>query len=828
MEKNYNFNYINRKNVKKSDIEFNNVEAASCTSAILKKSPITNGRLWHTTDTNEFFYDWNGKRTKLSLTGDSASISAEIDKIKADVAKLNPKKIDQLETKVNQAVSKVNNLTSTVNSAVANAQEATQAANNAAELANQAAAQVSDKVDRSELNDYALKSDIPDVSDFASKSEIPDVSGFALKSEIPDVSDFASKSDIPDVSDFASKSDIPDVSDFASKSDIPSLDDYAKKSEIPDVSDFATRDDLVDFLTASDVEDYVKVDDIKDFITDEDIKDLAKKSDLEGYVKTEDVVDYLTSSDLDDYATKSWVEDKGYITSTNLRIPEGWNINGSMIDLINDINDDPTATPGKVYLGTIHLNDLPYSEDETWSGRRLVQGEARIEIMASQGETGKVINFTLTSTLKPYHWEYTSSWRNEGEWISFLTEHQSLSGYATETYVDDAIRNAEIGGDEVDLSDYAKKSDLVDFLTASDVEDYVKADDIKDFITADALADLASKSDLEGYVKTEDVVDYLTSSDLDDYLKVSELPTNVSAFTNDAGYITANDLPEFLTGSDLDEYVKVEDLESYVKAEALEDLASKSDLEGYVKTEDAIAYLTEEDLEDYALKSEIPSVPTFKTINGQEITGEGNIEIGGLTPEDRALIESLADLGASDFTPGSFPAGSDVEDEQAEVDGFATVQDVMDYVNALLEKKNWGIGGDGLPYAYITGYRFNDTPTDITVFNPFLLNLEGDTEIEIYAPAEISTFDPETYDLLPSIKFTVDVPEGYVIKNAYVWNDDSEEYETIMSDHRALSTNPRYSQRTINGIVYNSYCRGPVNENVANSQEQYKIIITKQ
>lgn len=131
-------------------------------------------------------------------------------------------------------------------------------------------------------------------------------------------------------------------------------------------------------------------------------------------------------------------------------------------------------------------------------------------------------------------------------------------------------------------------------------------------------------------------------------------------------------------------------------------------------------------------------------------------------------------------------------------------------------------------YAYITGYIDGETPTDITSFNPYVLNETGDTTIEVCAGPEISTFDPSTYDLLPSIKFTVEIPVGYSIKNAYIWNDVLEVYEDIMSDHRALNTNPRYSQRTINDITYNSYVRGPVNEDVANSNEKYKIIITKQ
>ena len=144
MKKNYNYNYVNRTAKPKTDIEFSNVESASCLSSVLKKSPVVDGRLWHTTDTNEFFYDWNGKRNKLNVTGDNASLLAEINKLKSDVAKLNPEKMDQLETKVNNAVSKVNNITSRVNSAISDAQAATQAAQAAASAVN-------DKVSQDEL-----------------------------------------------------------------------------------------------------------------------------------------------------------------------------------------------------------------------------------------------------------------------------------------------------------------------------------------------------------------------------------------------------------------------------------------------------------------------------------------------------------------------------------------------------------------------------------------------------------------------------------------------------------------------------------------------------
>ena len=146
MEKNYNYNFENRLKAKKTTVVSGNLLVFSCTASELKKNPISDGRFWHTTDTNEFYYDWDGKRTKLNFTGDSDSINAEIAKIKADIAKLDPdvvqQKVDTLEGKVNTAVSTVNNLKADVDSAVSSANSASQVAQNAV-------AQVADKVNAS-------------------------------------------------------------------------------------------------------------------------------------------------------------------------------------------------------------------------------------------------------------------------------------------------------------------------------------------------------------------------------------------------------------------------------------------------------------------------------------------------------------------------------------------------------------------------------------------------------------------------------------------------------------------------------------------------------
>ena len=329
MEKNYNYNYENREQGPRNPVRFESVSLGSCTASALKSRPVSNGQAWHTTDTNEFYFDWNGKRTKLNVSGDNANLTAEINKLKA---KVNALDVDTVQNKINQLETKVNNAASQANSAKTAAQTAQQQAAQAAQDAQDAAAQVADKADKSYVDDaiaginipdvsgFALKSEIPDVSDFASKSDIPDVSGLASKSEIPDVSGFASKSEIPDVSGLASKSEIPDVSeflkesdlgDYAQKSDIPDVSGLASKSEIPDVSGFAAKTDIPEvpenvsafindagYITENDLPDFLKESDLDEFAVGEfpaaaDADD--ETAPLDGYAKVQDIMDYVNA-----------------------------------------------------------------------------------------------------------------------------------------------------------------------------------------------------------------------------------------------------------------------------------------------------------------------------------------------------------------------------------------------------------------------------------------------------------------------------------------------------------------------------------------------------
>lgn len=51
---------------KKPVVDIKMMEMCSCVKSVLSSQEIYNGRLYHTTDTNEFFFDWHDKRYSLN------------------------------------------------------------------------------------------------------------------------------------------------------------------------------------------------------------------------------------------------------------------------------------------------------------------------------------------------------------------------------------------------------------------------------------------------------------------------------------------------------------------------------------------------------------------------------------------------------------------------------------------------------------------------------------------------------------------------------------------------------------------------------------------
>ena len=82
-----------------------------------------------------------------------------------------------------------------------------------------------------------------------------------------------------------------------------------------------------------------------------------------------------------------------------------------------------------------------------------------------------------------------------------------------------------------------------------------------------------------------------------------------------------------------------------------------ADLSNYVTKDELSNYSTSEQIDStYAKKKEIPTIPTFKTINGQEITGEGDITIQGdesnITVDDTLTEDSSNPVKSSGIYNG--------------------------------------------------------------------------------------------------------------------------------------------------------------------------------
>ena len=284
----------------------------------MKKSPVSNGKLWHTTDTNEFYYDWDGKRTKLNITGDIDSVNAEIAKIKSDIAKLDPdavqQKVDILEGKVNAAVSTINNLKIQVNSAVSSA-------NYASQVAQAAASQVADKVDANYVDNVV-----------AGKADKSDLDGYATESWVEE------KGFLTEHQDISGKANVSDLKTVATSGDYNDLENK------PDLTGFATTSALdtlkikVDGIQGLSAEDKAKIDsipsDLSTGLFPESSSVDSPTATSNGFATVQDVMDYvnaLIEKKKDELAPSGEIKDYLYV-------------NG-----VSYTDDNVLPTPGTIY-----------------------------------------------------------------------------------------------------------------------------------------------------------------------------------------------------------------------------------------------------------------------------------------------------------------------------------------------------------------------------------------------------------------------------------------------------------------------------------------------
>ena len=155
-------NYEERKKVKRPIFNVRDLELGYCTKKVLMQelTKPMHGRMYYTTDTHEFFFDFDGTRIPLNMTGDNADIEQALQQINDKIAQLDPSNIDKLSEQVNKAVSDVKTAQEEIKQAKSDVA-------NAVKKAEDAASAVSSKVDASYVDNK--------VKDLASQSSVTEL-----------------------------------------------------------------------------------------------------------------------------------------------------------------------------------------------------------------------------------------------------------------------------------------------------------------------------------------------------------------------------------------------------------------------------------------------------------------------------------------------------------------------------------------------------------------------------------------------------------------------------------------------------------------------------
>lgn len=161
-------------------------------------------------------------------------------------------------------------------------------------------------------------------------------------------------------------------------------------------------------------------------------------------------------------------------------------------------------------------------------------------------------------------------------------------------------------------------------------------------------------------IYTKDEIDYIIASSIQtikDYVN-----------TQLENYYNKEEIDNIISNIDLSNYYNKEEIDNKLREYATKEDLDNIVIEGGNITIDLTSYVKKVDLErEYAKKSDIPSIPTFKTINGQSIIGEGDITIESSGGEGSTPVESNYNPTLDSSTQvtteiGSIKAGSTLAD----------------------------------------------------------------------------------------------------------------------------------------------------------------------
>ena len=367
-------------------IDVESMEVGICTSKVIKELKPKNkvdGRFFHTSDTDEWYFCWKGELQKLNLKGDS-DVNAALDEVKkligdanaaVEVAKSTAKAAQQAATDAKNAADAAGAAIETIENKADKTvvdELAVSVANKAdADVVNTLSQTITEKADKSELDSKADASVVKELS-----NKVADI----------DLTDYAKKSDIPSVEGLASEEFVISQG-YAKTSDIPSLDGYLTKTEADSIyaKIGSGSSDGVDISGKQDI--ITDLDEIRaganlgktalqevpsEYVTEDELSKkgyLTKHQDITGKQDVIEDIETIRSGaalgatavqSLDGYATEDFVTSKGYVTTAQLEAKQ--NVITDLDEIRTNASNAIKEIPSE-YVTETELTDKGYATE---------------------------------------------------------------------------------------------------------------------------------------------------------------------------------------------------------------------------------------------------------------------------------------------------------------------------------------------------------------------------------------------------------------------------------------------------------------------------------
>lgn len=528
------------------DVEY--LEVVTCTySELCKIKKPTNGRLYHTSDTNEFYFDWNNKRHKLSVFTTDKSESSDVVK-KSELGawlkknnyitnlSLTDALIDVIGSPIENIITKqalenysknylltkeelnlLNeplNLINEIESLKSTDKTLFSFCERLANQVNEIRSIANDKISSGELDtklgEYVKKSLADSI--YLSKEDagqlyideeefVEKLKGYVTDKQLTEsLKPYQKKSEAD--SKYATKSDSDNK--YLQKSAASKT--YATKSEVSNT--YETKEGVDEKLSG-----YVKQEDTANF---------AKKSDVESsYVKKEELSKYETKSGADykltPFAKKVWVNE--YFTQkTDLKrilndyATKEYIVNQLSTYATNKSVDDKIAQTNReiIDIENKFAKYVTKSQLDSKVAGFVTKSYADSTYLTTKKLNDRLSVYEKTSDVDDKLNEYTKNEEFARRLKEYLTKTQISDTYVSKSSLKDYVKKSD-----VDFEAFAKKIWVDEYyMKKFKLSDYLKADDIFEIFLQKSMADevYLKKNDAEKtYAKIVDIIGLATS-----------------------------------------------------------------------------------------------------------------------------------------------------------------------------------------------------------------------------------------------------------------------------------------------------------------------------